>query len=316
MNHEAPKILVIRGGAIGDFILTLPVLRALRENFPQASLEVLGYPHIARLAQEGGLVHHVEPIESRAMAGFFVAGDRPLDLELSRFFSQFALIISYLYDPDQIFVGNVKRCSGAQFIQGPHRPEPGNPLHAAKVFLEPLERLAIFDFDFVPQIALPETSIESFSGRWLALHPGSGSVRKNWPLPFWEELLQRVLGETTFNVLLVAGEAEGESVGSLASHLPPDRGRAAIQLPLWQLGGLLQKCAGFVGHDSGITHLAAALGLPALVLWGESLEHIWRPPNDRVTILRAAAGLQHLGVSDVFEVVWEKFEARDCFRPS
>ena len=44
------KILVIRGGAIGDFILTLPVLAALRRQFPQTRLEVLGYPHIARLA--------------------------------------------------------------------------------------------------------------------------------------------------------------------------------------------------------------------------------------------------------------------------
>ena len=44
------KILVIRGGAIGDFILTLPVLSALQAQFPQAELEVLGYPHIASLA--------------------------------------------------------------------------------------------------------------------------------------------------------------------------------------------------------------------------------------------------------------------------
>ena len=50
------KILVIRGGAIGDFILTLPAIAALRNQFPQAHLEILGYPHIAQLALAGGLV--------------------------------------------------------------------------------------------------------------------------------------------------------------------------------------------------------------------------------------------------------------------
>jgi heptosyltransferase-3 len=52
---KAPRILVIRGGAIGDFILTLPVLAALRERFPGVEIEVLGYPHIASLALSGGL---------------------------------------------------------------------------------------------------------------------------------------------------------------------------------------------------------------------------------------------------------------------
>jgi heptosyltransferase-2 len=60
------KILVIRGGAIGDFILTLPVLSALRQQFPNAKLEVLGYPHIAQLAVTGGLADAVRSIEAQA----------------------------------------------------------------------------------------------------------------------------------------------------------------------------------------------------------------------------------------------------------
>src|SRR5579859_7359249 len=65
------KILVIRGGAIGDFILTLPAIAALRRQFPQAHLEVLGYPHIVQLARAGGLVDKISSIEARALAGFF-----------------------------------------------------------------------------------------------------------------------------------------------------------------------------------------------------------------------------------------------------
>ena len=56
MTSFRGKILVIRGGGIGDFIFTLPAITALRRNFPKAHLEVLGYPHIVRLAIAGGLV--------------------------------------------------------------------------------------------------------------------------------------------------------------------------------------------------------------------------------------------------------------------
>src|SRR5262245_44744075 len=111
------RILVIRGGALGDFVLTLPVLSALRNQFPRAQLEGLGYPHIARLALAGGLADVVHPIEARALAGFF-ARDGALDSAMATFFSGFAVILSFLYDPDGIFRENVGRCSAAQFIQG------------------------------------------------------------------------------------------------------------------------------------------------------------------------------------------------------
>jgi len=145
------KILVIRGGAIGDFILTLPAISALRRQFPLAHLEVLGYPHIIQLAVAGGLVDRAQSIEARALAGFF-ARRGPLAEDLVDYFSEFDLIVSYLYDPDEIFKTNVGLCTGAQFIVGPHRPDENHSLHASKVFLQPLERLAIFDSDHVPRL--------------------------------------------------------------------------------------------------------------------------------------------------------------------
>src|SRR5436190_14355228 len=147
------KILVIRGGAIGDFILTLPAIAALRRQFPEAHLEVLGYPHIAQLAVAGGFVNRVKAIEARAMAGFF-APHGGLAEDLVDYFSEFDLIVSYLYDPDQIFQTNVARCTIAQFITGPHRADETGDIHAAKAYLKPLERLAIFNPDPVPRLEI------------------------------------------------------------------------------------------------------------------------------------------------------------------
>jgi len=290
------RILIIRGGAIGDFILTLPVLAALRAHFPSAHLEVLGYRHIAELALAGGLVDDVRSIEARPLAAFFAAGGA-LAPELQSYFASFDIILSFLYDPDRAFADNVGSCGKAQFIAGPHRPDEQAGVHATEVFLKPLQRLAIFEADSVPRLSLgPPHPAQDAT---LAVHPGSGSERKNWPEPHWLELLRGLVAGSSDPVLIVGGEAEGDRLARLAGELPAERVRCAQQLPLVQVARLLSSCAGFVGHDSGISHLAAALGLPVLVLWGESNEAIWRPRGDRVHVMRGPGRLQDLPVATV-----------------
>jgi heptosyltransferase-2 len=293
------KILVIRGGAIGDFILTLPAIAALRQQFPEAHLEVLGYPHIVQLAVAGGVVDQVRSIEAGALAGFF-ARNGELAEDLIDYFSEFDLIISYLYDPDSIFQVNVARCTPAQFIVGPHRPDERTLEHATEAFLRPLERLAIFNADPVPRL--------TFGGGpsprpQLALHPGSGSEAKNWPEAKWAELIERLVHGTRVDLLLVGGEAEGERLQRLAASLPPARTCVVRNRPLAELAAQLERCAAFVGHDSGISHLAAAVGLPGVVLWGNTVEAVWRPPSGKVQVLRHARGLASLPVEEVFRQV-------------
>ena len=321
MNSSRGKILVIRGGAIGDFILTLPAITALRSQFPAAHLEVLGYPHIVQLAMAGGLVDRVRSIEARALAGFFASGG-VLEPELADYFSEFDLIVSYLYDPDEIFRTNVSRCSSAQFITGPHRPDEKELTHAAKVYLRPLERLAIFDADPVPRLKVAPASAGMAGqvrlGGWakleapppagregcatLAIHPGSGSERKNWPESNWAELLQHLLNRTSLNLLLIGGEAEGQRLQRLSAALPRARAQVAQSLPLADLARELQhRCLVFIGHDSGISHLAAALGLPGLVLWSDAAESIWRPPHDNVVIVKGQGGVKTMNVERVLQ---------------
>ena len=292
---RAGKILVIRGGAIGDFILTLPVLSALRTQLPGARLEVLGYGHIAQLALAGGLADEVRSIEARPLAAFF-ARHGELTPAWQAYFAEFALVISYLYDPDEIFQANVARCSKAQFIAGPHRPDDQAGIHATEVLLKPLERLAIFDADPTPRLAL---NAQLSTLNQLAVHPGSGSERKNWPEAKWSELLADLIRSTTANLLLVGGEAEGDRLDRLAIRLPPERVELARNLPLVELAGRLANCSVFVGHDSGITHLAAALGLPGLALWGETAEAVWAPRSAQMRLVQAGAGLRELSVETV-----------------
>jgi heptosyltransferase-2 len=292
MERIRGKILVIRGGAIGDFILTLPAIAALRRQFPDAHLEVLGYPHIIQLALAGGLVDRVQSIEAGALAGFF-ARHGQLEEDLVDYFSEFDIIISYLYDPDDIFRANIARCSPAAFIVGPYRPNEREKVHATKVYLQPLERLAIFDADNLPRLSV---NTQTPTLNQIALHPGSGSEKKNWPEEKWADLLQHLVNSTHFDLLLIGGEAEGERLQRLAAALPPRRTRVAQSLPLAELARLLQQCTAFIGHDTGISHQAAALGLPGVVLWGNSVEQIWRPPHEQVVVLKNPGGIRLIPV--------------------
>lgn len=315
------KILVIRGGAIGDFILTLPVLAALRERFPDVRLELLSYPRVAPLAVAGGLAHHAQSIDARPLASFFARGG-PLPAQLADYFGSFALIISYLFDPDRIFQDNVARCSKAQFLVGPHRPDERTDQHATEAFLRPLERLAIFDADPIPRLDLsahprsenalvlqpsPLPSANTADPlqleHWLALHPGSGSERKNWPEESWEKLLVQLQSTTRLRFLLIGGEAEGQRLGRLAALVSQERLRVAESLSLTELAVLLGQCWGYIGHDSGISHLAAAVGLQSLILWGATKQSVWRPRNARVYLLSAPAGLPAVSVEDVLAAI-------------
>src|SRR3977135_319898 len=130
------RILVIRGGAIGDFILTLPALKALREAYPDAHIEILGYKHIAVLAENRFYAQAVRSIEHGPLASFF-AKNSDLAAELVGYFAGFEFIISHLYEPDRIFESNLHRCGVENLLCGPAKIIEKSG-HAARQLARPI----------------------------------------------------------------------------------------------------------------------------------------------------------------------------------
>ena len=118
------------------------------------------------------------------------------------------------------------------------------------------------------------------------------------------------------SLLIGMWDRSKKRVERLATLLPATRFELARSLPLAELAARLSLCAAFIGHDSGISHLAAAVGLPGVVLWGDTAEVIWRPPFERVIILRDARGLAALPVARAvkeLEGVLARLEAGNQF---
>jgi len=299
-----PRVLVIRGGAIGDFILTLPAIRLLRDNIPDAHIEILGYKPIIELAVAAGIADSTRSLEHSTMARLFVPRADPGDA-LRDYFRSFNLIVSYLFDPDSILRGNMEAMGVRTFIEASHQVTPGAG-HAAVQLARPLERLAMFLDDPVARIRV--AGVMPSPGKPLvAFHPGSGSLKKNWPVENWARLGRELTAAFSgIELALVTGEAETER-GITRAMLDAWRGMPFLhwnEPPLTELAARLASCAGFVGHDSGISHLAAACGLPCLLLFGPTDPATWAPSGPDVRILaEPSADLRRLAYETAREAV-------------
>ena len=293
------RILVVRGGAIGDFILTLPALKALRDAFPRTHIDILGYKHIAALAEKRFYAQAVRSIEYGPLSSFF-AKNSEQSAELANYFASFDLIISYLYDPDRIFENNLRRCGVENLVCGPAKID--NSDHAARQLARPIEELGIEVVDLSAKI-FPSAEDRQFAQDFLsdlplpivAIHPGSGSERKNWPVKNWIALSR----SDGFPAVVISGEADESQTAQLEIAWKDRAVRFARALPLPQLAAVLENTI-FVGHDSGISHLAAAAGANCILLFGPTDPAVWAPKNKNVRVIRAPDGdLRNLDVDVV-----------------
>jgi heptosyltransferase III len=270
------QIVVLRGGALGDIVLTLPILRALRACYPDGFISLVApYPQ-ATLA-----CYHTDrllDLNSAKLLGLFKPGASLSD-EVRQFLRA-DLILSYLSDPDKIIENKLILSDTAKFLTGPFKLElQSRP--AVEQLARPLVDLGITSIDPVPRLTglLPTRPINR-----LAIHPGSGSRNKNWPLAYWAELLGELMPEFD-EILLVSGEADTEIFEAVCPLIPAIKLRLCANRSLWDLVGELSQATLFIGHDSGVTHVAAATGVATVALFGPTDPTIWAPNGDQVIVV-------------------------------
>ncbi len=298
-----PRILVLRGGALGDFIVTLPVLAALRRRWPNAYMELVGYPYIAELAQRAGLVDRVTSLHGAGIARFFALRPEIPDDQRAHMRS-FELVFNFFHDPEETVHINLETAGAQQVISA--SPLVAD-LHAVDHFLKPLERLALYEGGAIPSLTLPGADIAAGRARLEALtrgrpawifHPGSGSPKKNWPLGRFMELARRIRDAGRHAPAFLVGEADAEARDGLARNapdLPMLEG-----LSVCEAARVLAAADGYTGNDSGISHLAAAVGARTVALFGPSRADLWAPRGPRVRVVQAPDGrLDQLAVESV-----------------
>ncbi len=327
------RILIFRGGALGDFILTLPAIAALRRRWPGAYIELAGYEKNAGLALTAGLVNRIQSLDSARMALFFQKETRlpPDEIEYIR---SFDLMVTFLHDPDGVFIGHLDEAGAKNIIAA--SPLVGK-CHAADHFREAIENIGGKN-KFARKLAagtwahfikcahgiVPQK--EEFQLKWpqglkekarlrlveylggkraIIIHPGSGSFAKNWPAAKFAALAEKIRAETDCRPLVIGGEADQKEIAVLRQLLHGYCIRD--NLPLEDVASLLSVADGYVGNDSGVTHLAAVLGIPVVAVFGPTDPAVWAPRGKNVSVvksrLRSAESLAGIGVDEVFQAM-------------
>jgi ADP-heptose:LPS heptosyltransferase len=113
------------------------------------------------------------------------------------------------------------------------------------------------------------------------IHPGSGSIRKRWPLARFLELAD-ILEKKGLGPQFICGPAEQDLAAELAKQNRPVHGLGKLT----DLADLLESAGGYIGNDSGVSHLASFLGLPGVVIFGPTDPLRWKPTGPRIEIVR------------------------------
>jgi hypothetical protein len=301
-----PRITVIRSGGLGDTILLLPALQWLRARLPGARVTLVGSTWAAALQPLVGWPLDVFPFDSPTLAPLFGEGPGP---EAAAALPAAHAVILYTADAGSAFVRNVVQASAGPVVVWPVVPGAGR--HAALHFLEALAGTAVALADLDPPALRVSFALQAGAARWieahlgsdlhpLAVHPGSGGRRKCWPPDRFAELVLR-RGEPA---LLIEGPADAAVCRGVLEALPDGLPLAVARgLGVAELAAVLHRCVGYVGNDSGVSHLAAALGLPALAIFGPTDARIWAPLGARSAAIWAQGGAAWPALEDVLRAV-------------
>lgn len=291
-------MLIIHQGALGDFILALPALSALRQAFPEATPFMMGYPRILQLGAGRFYAEEIFSIDQKGMATFFVR-EGSLDRGLSQFFSEFELIVVFTKDGEGTLIGNLKRVSRGRILHINPLPKWDAGVHLSDHLIRQLTRYGISCSEKNPRLYLREEDRERGRQFWMGkgvspeerpnvilLHPGSGSRKKLWPLKHFLDLFHHLQSKPGSKFLLILGPAEGPEIQHAFSELRSPRLILTKGLSLVELASLMEGGRLFIGNDSGISHMAAALGLPTLAIFGPTDHRVWSPRGEKVEVVR------------------------------
>ncbi|MGQ4808915.1 hypothetical protein NKDENANG_02310 [Candidatus Entotheonellaceae bacterium PAL068K] len=287
------RILVIRSGAIGDFILTLPAVGALRQACPRAYIEVLGHPHRAILARHPVYADHISDLEGWDWYRLFSPQARVSE-SLAAYLRSFEAIFAYLPGSGEICATRLRQYCSGYVVHWPPQLLAGR--HAAEHLLQPVCDYRPQSYDPTPRVYVTAEAHDAAQRFWqqaalpstgvIALHPGSGGAHKLWPLAGWQRVMAWA-AQQEIPCLVLSGPAEHERVRQLFqtfNNLPP--WPCAEQMPLLHLAALMARCQLVLGHDSGMMHLAAAVGTTTLALFGPTDPYTWGPRHARTCVLQ------------------------------
>ncbi|MFN0159532.1 MAG: glycosyltransferase family 9 protein [Bacteroidota bacterium] len=289
------RILLSRMKFIGDVVLTTPVIRSLRNAFPDAYIAYMGEKNAVSLLEHNSNLNEIIPFDF----------SRPTLLEQPRVAWQlrrrkFDLAIDLFGNPRTALLTYL---TGAKTRVGPARKGRGK-LYTIQASDDGKPKMAIdFHNQYIKAAGIEPTSDrteiiltddEKREARiylqWLdyernpldmtkpiiGIHPGATWPAKKWDADRFGQLADMIAAKLGVQIILTAGPGDSETTSATLKNSFANI-KVVAGLPLRQLAAVISLCSAYVANDNGTMHIAAALGVPTVGIFGPGEEDIWFP---------------------------------------
>jgi ADP-heptose:LPS heptosyltransferase len=264
----APGTLIVHPGALGDVLQAVPALLGLRASASGEPLVFAGQPRLGHLLVALDVVDEARAFDGLGLSTLFT--DAPVPDALAHFARRFARVVSWFGSRDATYRARLAAL-GPETIVAPPVPADDTP-----VWRHLVSTLGPWAIAPPEPIAPLRAAGRAPTRPTLVVHPGSGGAWKRWPLARYAEVIRAVSERRPLAVLVHQGPADAEAAQRLLALL---EGRAAVllepQLP--RLAAVLGTARAYLGGDSGVSHLAAAVGAPSVILFPPATRRRWQP---------------------------------------
>ena len=266
------KILIFHSGALGDLVNTLPAICCLKEKFPKAQVTAVGNLTFLAALKTAGMIDHAISFDSCGFHSLFI--DAPLPEKMRLFLEGFDLTVSWVRDP--CLIKNIQKADSVVIgLREQFPPAIGSP-HITEIMARPLTEAGIFPSSFFPRLKIPDSDQEQclkFSG--ILVHPGSGSPKKNWSPQRFAGVIRNLMRHVEKDIAILEGPADMENAAKVIQELGDIQTLRYQNLSLVELIHLLDGSAMVLGNDSGVCHLAGAVGTPVVAIFGPTDPAVW-----------------------------------------
>jgi heptosyltransferase-2 len=334
------RVLIVRQhNQMGDMICATVALRAIKETFPGAELTLVTSPVIEEVVRYNPHLDQVVTFDREmwrhpAMAWEFIRW-------LRNFRAEVAFVLSSI--SFSATSASIALFSGARYVVGGDSVPFGLDIshhafslvmpaqfrqkaHVVEDNLAPLRAIGITTDDLSPVVE-PAPEEKAFARRILtdlglepgfwAIHPGAGKKQNLWPAERFAEVVTRAV-DAGNQILVLHGPADAGPLGKLTGLVADLIGTGVKVAPACFMGvgaALLKQADRFLCHDTGVMHLAGALAVPTVALFGPTDPALWKPLAVEVVAVRSSGRLpdrrgQEFGWMENITVdeVWETWQ--------
>jgi ADP-heptose:LPS heptosyltransferase len=280
------RVTVVHQAALGDTVLLVPLFRSLSARFQHAKITVVTRSNLGQMMTMMGWVDAYASADDRDHSAWFAEPDGMKPNALPDW-ANCDLLLSAVSNGRDAWARNARLAmkpgaAGVWTVQTPvmfFEPRPPND-YVGHVTAWHREQLGVLGLKEPPPPLLRDNPDGA-----IVIHPGSGGEAKCWPR---ERFLQlgRDLKRNGIVPTFILGEAEEERWGVKVVQALKDEFPWYLHMGLYELTERMGRARMYLGNDSGVTHLAAAVGIPVIALYGPSDDTQWRPLGPSVKLLR------------------------------